>query len=212
MGQSSSGPISQFPCKGAPGKVHCARLPADGSVPHIVTLRTVDIRDDNNVDAKLYHIPDCRPYWPTDVLWQKRAYGTMLVKPQPDQPPQLEGTYYMFKTRAVHGIPANKHLRRHIFGDIFIAKPNDEGDEDEGLDEEPQVEGEHEGENKGGDGEHQGEDAEGGEEGKHGPTEPEAVVEPEKPAEPEEVQWRREWPVYEDNMISTMIKERFWYE
>ena len=92
------------------------RIPADGSLPHLVQLSTIESND--NVDCFLLHIPDLRPYWGKEEGFQWRDIARMEVTDQ--LLPELNGVYFGWKSFALDLMPISKHTG--FCGDAFIAK------------------------------------------------------------------------------------------
>ncbi|MCJ1459636.1 hypothetical protein MMC28_010015 [Mycoblastus sanguinarius] len=91
------------------------RIPADGSAPHFLTIRTVSIvADRSSLDNRLCHVPDVRKYWGAEG-W-KCHNAIMLHRPIP----MLDGNYYLFNTYCRQYLPANQHIRLCTWGDAFV--------------------------------------------------------------------------------------------
>lgn len=92
------------------------RVPADGSAPHLVPLKTVET--DDNVDCFLLHVPDFRPYWGDKEGFQWRDIAHLEVRDH--RQPELNGAYFAWKSFAMDLMPVSKHTG--FCGDAFIAK------------------------------------------------------------------------------------------
>lgn len=92
------------------------RIPADGSAPHLVRLKTVETSD--NVDCFLAHIPDFRPYWGKAEGFQWRDIAHLEVTDHPRQ--ELNGAYWAWKSFAMDLMPISQHTG--FCGDAFIAR------------------------------------------------------------------------------------------
>ncbi|KAL8933826.1 MAG: hypothetical protein Q9211_005560 [Gyalolechia sp. 1 TL-2023] len=92
------------------------RIPADGSAPHLIRLKTIETSD--NVDCFMVHIPDFRPYWGKEEGFGYRDIASLEVRHDPQ--PELNGIYFGWKSFAMDLMPVSKHTG--FCGDAFIAK------------------------------------------------------------------------------------------
>ncbi|KAL8938111.1 MAG: hypothetical protein Q9216_004068 [Gyalolechia sp. 2 TL-2023] len=92
------------------------RIPADGSPPHLLRLKTIET--DDNVDCFMVHIPDFRLYWGKEEGFQYRDIAFLEVIDHSQ--PELVGKYFAWKSFAMDLMPKSKHTG--FYGDAFIAK------------------------------------------------------------------------------------------
>jgi hypothetical protein len=94
-------------------------IPANGALPRIERLATVNVRNDGKADRFLHYVPDMRAYWGTDFAWSCRDLARIDITDH--VVPALNGFYYGFKSFAVDDLPMSKH-GRGIYGDACIVK------------------------------------------------------------------------------------------
>ena len=94
------------------------KIPADGSLPHLVRLNTIDVASEGNIDQFVRYIPDCRSYLGTQEVCCWRDIARMEVRDQ--SPPELNGVYYGWKSFALDHVPLSEYTG--FCGDAFIAK------------------------------------------------------------------------------------------
>ena len=106
--------------------VQILRIPADGSQPHVISVNSIDVTAEGNIDAFLGHIPDFRPFWGKSEGYQWRDVCQIEVNDQSNS--ELNGIYWGWKSFAMDFMPVSEHTG--FCGNAFIAKtPNPEYDE-----------------------------------------------------------------------------------
>lgn len=120
-----------------------ARLPADGSSPCLVPLKTRPTREEAT-DCFLVHIPDFSAYWKSPISHRYRDIYRLELqllsqsyKPYQalnhrillsDKHRACTGTYYVFYSFALDHLPQNKHVPKWLndrhtwWGDVFFVK------------------------------------------------------------------------------------------
>ncbi|OIW23717.1 hypothetical protein CONLIGDRAFT_141044 [Coniochaeta ligniaria NRRL 30616] len=98
-----------------------ARFPADGSRPHLITLKTTPV--DSGTDSYLSHVPDLRSFWQGEQSWESRVMQRLILDRWCN--PKCNGTYLVFYTTFPLELPATTFpfpLSMSPRGDIFVVK------------------------------------------------------------------------------------------
>ena len=93
------------------------RIPADGSAPHMLSLHTIDIASEDNLDCFFGHIPDFRGFWGQEGFTSRDMASYSAFD---ESPPELNGYYMGFKRLAKDHLPLSKHTG--FCGDAFVFK------------------------------------------------------------------------------------------
>ncbi|PVH91585.1 hypothetical protein DM02DRAFT_704116 [Periconia macrospinosa] len=84
-------------------KIIGVRIPADGSPAHLLSLTTIG--DSRAADGFLFHVPDLRAYWNTELSWRYRDILRLDLLEHDD-------------------IPRSHHLRqRHDLKNLLLSQP-----------------------------------------------------------------------------------------
>lgn len=109
-----------------PVTIVAARFPADGTLPHLLQLKTTSSLDIPcfSIDG---HVPDLTAFWNIPNPW---AYAdrTRLEVTQQSTNWICEGVYVIYFTDAIDQLPENPNFPeeilgdRFLYGDIFVVK------------------------------------------------------------------------------------------
>lgn len=116
----------------SPVTVRCIRFPADGSKPHLLSLRTTTHGVSDGPDCFWGHVPDLREYWKTKRAWQWRDIETFRLENQ--QRSHCNGLYAVFYSFDEEALPQHRYFPRAVFGrertfvgDVFVARLTGKG-------------------------------------------------------------------------------------
>lgn len=103
------------------------RFPADGGMPHIISIKTTTDGVVIGADSPWGHIPDMRKYWQTEQAWLWRDVDTFRLENQPL--PHCNGLYVTYSSYDLESLPVNTNFpvgiygrERAFAGDAFVFK------------------------------------------------------------------------------------------
>jgi len=103
-----------------------ARFPADGSRPHLVSLKTTSEGVRDGLGSFLFHLPDLRGFWNSPKAWQYLDVKRLEIENQPF--PNCHGVYMVLFSYAMDDLPEHNNFPASLtdsgacWGDVFVVK------------------------------------------------------------------------------------------
>src|SRR6266480_3744940 len=92
----------------SPVTITGVRIPADGTPAHLLSLTTIS--DSRSMDAFLFHVPDLRHYWNTELAWDSRDLHRLDLQ----QHDHIERAHYLRQKHHLQQLLRSRQDRQQL--------------------------------------------------------------------------------------------------